>query len=249
MRRPLVAFICLLGVCWFMAHVCLVSPPNTALGQDKSKGKASKKKVGSSNVLDVKAGEIQGEFMKSAEGLAEDYYKLKEYDKARSLLKSIQALDPNRAGLDAKFKLLDDDLINANEVEIEMNLSQNEWVSTGVVVGAGKPIRLTAAGSYKFVVSSQLGPGGYATGKTPGPLDLVGELPLGALIGFVTPSERPAGGQQDEKKRDRPFLIGEGGDYTPQKDGILSIKVNAPPDNKNSGKLKVLITGGVRVLK
>ncbi|MDB5338711.1 MAG: hypothetical protein JWN70_4330 [Planctomycetaceae bacterium] len=244
MRRPMLALICLLGGCWFAAQVWLVLPTGTVSAQEKAKSKTSKKK-GSTSVLDVKANEIQDGFMKSAEELASEYYDLKEYDKARTLLKSIQALDPNRPNLDAKLKKLDDDLIGSNEIEMEVTTSRG-WDTTAVMVGAGKPIRIKAAGNYKFVVSSQLSPNGFtAKSATPTPQDLVHDLPVGALIGIVIPTSV----QQDDKKKDKPFLIGEGCDYTSQKDGVLFIRVNAPPENKNTGKIEVTISGGVKVGK
>lgn len=244
MRKPMLALICLLGGCWFAAQVWLVLPPGTVSGQEKSKSKTSKKK-GSTSVLDVKASEIQDGFMKSAEELAAEYYDLKEYDKARTLLKSIQALDPNRPNLDAKLKKLDDDLIGSNEIEMEVNTSR-DWQASPVLVGAGKPIRIKAAGNYKFVLSSQLSPNGFApSSQTPTPGDIVNELPVGALIGIIKPTSI----QQDDKKKDKPFLIGDGCDYTSSKDGVLFIRVNAPPENKNTGKIEVTISGGVKVGK
>ncbi len=248
MRRLLLAFVCLLGVSWVTAQVWLACPPNEVLAQDKAKAKASKKK-GNSSVLDVKANEIQGDFIKSAEELASEYYDLKEYDKARVLLKSIQALDPNRPKLAEKLKLLDEDMINSNESEFEVNTSHG-WDSSGVMAFAGKPIRLKSEGTYKFVVSAQLNPAGFALPAASIPADMVHELPMGALIGIIIPNERPPqSGKVDDKKREKPFLIGEGCDYTSQKDGVLYLRVNAPAENKNTGKIKVQISGGVRLGK
>jgi hypothetical protein len=231
MRKPVIAFICLLSGCWITAQVCLLTPTGTSWAQDKTK-KTSKKK-GSSTALDVKANEIQNGFIKDAEELANEYYELKEYDKARVLLKSIQALDPSHAKLDAKLKLLDEDLINQNELEMEVNTAK-AWEASGVLVGSGKPIRLKAEGAYKFAVSSQVGPNGFSIpAKAATPADMVPELPIGALIGIVIPTDvANRNAQQDDKKKEnRPFLIGEGCDYTPPKDGMLYIRVNAPPDN------------------
>jgi len=239
MRKPTLALICLICAGWFVAQLWLISPAGSVSGQEKSKSKASKKK-GNTAVLDVKANEIQDGFMKSAEELAEEYYQLKEYDKARMLLKSIQALDPSRPKLDAKLKRLDDDLISSNEMEVEIS-SNHSWESTGVLAGAGKPIRIKSAGNYKFVVSSQLSPNGFVS-KTPSPQDLVQELPVGALIGIVIPTT----GQDEEKKKEKPFLIGDGCDYTSTKGGVLFVRVNAPPENKNTGKISLTVTGGVR---
>lgn len=247
MRKTPVIFVGLIAICWLSMQWGLFSPLTGAWGQDKSKSKASKKK-GTTSVLDVKANEIQGNFIKSAEELANEYYELKEYDRARMLLKSIQALDPQRANLDGKLKRLDEDMINSNATEVEVN-SAKPWESSAVLVSAGKPIRIKAEGPYKFVMNAQFGPAGVVAGKTPSPQELVGELPLGALIGVIIPAERPQDGKADDKKREKPFLIGDGCDYTSTKDGILYLRINAPPENKNTGKLKVEISGGLRIGK
>jgi hypothetical protein len=47
-------------------------------------------------------------------------------------------------------------------------------------------------------------------------------------------------------KPGKPFLIGEGGDYTPKETGNLFLRVNSPPDSKHIGKLKVAISGYVK---
>lgn len=246
MRRPVIAFVCLLG-CWFAAQVWLTFPQSTSWAQEKSKAKTSKKK-GNSGPLDVKANELQGGFIKSAEELAGEYYELKEYDKARMLLKSIQALDPDRPNLAAKLKLLDEDMINSNESEIEVNAAKG-WEPANVLASAGKPIRLKAEGAYKFSLSGQLGPGGFVVPKAATPADMVPEMPLGALIGIIIPLDRAATGNQSEEKKNKPFLVADGCDYTPQKDGMLYLRINAPPDNKNTGKIKVQVSGGVRAGK
>lgn len=247
MRKPVIAFACLLSVCCVTALVWLSSLPSHAVAQDKSKSKTTKKK-GNTSVLDVKANGIQGEFIKSAEELAGEYYDLKEFEKARVLLKSIQALDPDRPNLAAKLKLLDEDMINSNETELEVNPAR-PWESSGVMAFAGKPIRLKADGAYKFVVSAQVGPTGFTPPTAPSPADIVHELPIGALIGIIIPNDRPQGGKPDDKKPEKPFLVGEGCDHTAQKDGVLWLRVNAPPENKNTGKIKVQISGGVRLGK
>ena len=247
MRKAPVIIVGLMAIGWLATQSGPLNPMTRAWGQDKSKSKASKKK-GSTSVLDVKANSIQGDFIKSAEELANEYYELREFDRARMLLKSIQALDPQRANIENKLKRLDEDMISSNATEMEVNTSK-PWESSGVMVTAGKPIRIKAEGPYKFVLSAQLGPTGFVPGKNPSPQDLVADLPIGALIGIVIPAERPQDGKTDEKKREKPFLIGDGCDYTSTKDGVLYLRVNAPPDNKNTGKLKVEISGGLRIGK
>jgi hypothetical protein len=253
MRRPIVTILCLLTACWLGAQIWLLAPAASAWGQDKSKSKASKKK-GNSAVLDVKANELQGSFVKSAEELASEYYELKEYDKARVLLKSIQALDPDRAGLAAKLKLLDEEMIGSNETEVEVNTAKG-WESAGVLAFNGKPIRIKAEGAYKFVISSQLGPTGFAASKVANPNDLVRDVPFGGLMGVIVSPPRAQGDNrtEDQKRKDadkqKPFFIGEGCDYTPQGDGVLYLRVNAPAENKNTGKIKVTVSGGAKLGK
>ena len=52
-----------------------------------------------------------------------------------------------------------------------------------------------------------------------------------------------------EGKQTRPFLIGEALEYTPKEDGMLLLRINAPPGNKSSGKIRVSISGNVELAK
>lgn len=251
MQKPVLALVCLISGCWLTAYVCFVLAPNTAWAQDsKLKGAAKSakgKKPVNTTSLDLKANEIQSAFIKNAEDLASDYYDARDYEKARILLKSIQALKPDHPNLDAKLKRLDEESISSNELDVEVNTSHG-WEPAGIIVAEGKPIRIKAEGDYKFSISGQLGPAGIPAAKTP--LDLVGELPVGALIGIVMNPDRSATNDKDkDKKKDRPFLIGEGCDFTPPRDGHLFLRVNSPPENKNTGKIKVQISGTLKKLK
>ena len=65
---------------------------------------------------------------------------------------------------------------------------------------------------------------------------LEGSLACGALMGIII----------SDGKAGKPFLIGESLDFNPKESGVLLLRVNAPPGNKCSGKLKVAISGSVQ---
>ncbi|MDB5391640.1 MAG: hypothetical protein JWM11_7286 [Planctomycetaceae bacterium] len=251
MQKPVLVFACLIAGCWLTAQTCLILTITPAWGQErKSKpaGKTSKtKKAGNTSALDVKANEIQSGFIKNAEDLANDYYEAGDYDKARILLKSIQALEPEHPNLDQKLKRLDEESLISNEVDLDVN-SHDGWEAAGIIVTEGKPIRIKADGSFKLAISGTLGPAGLPLGN---PLEFAGDLPVGALIGVVMNSDTtPKDDKEKEKdkKKDRPFFIGEGCDYTPLRTGPLLLRINAP-ENKNSGKIKVQISGNLKKIK
>ena len=72
--------------------------------------------------------------------------------------------------------------------------------------------------------------------------DLVAGVPCGALMGVII----QVGNNGQPGKPGRPFAIGEKREVTPKETGLLFLRVNAPAGNKNSGKLKVLISGYVK---
>lgn len=161
------------------------------------------------------------------------------------MLKSIQALKPNHPNLDVKLKLLDEESLTSNETDVEVNATHG-WEPVGLMATEGRPIRFKAEGNYKFSISGTLGPAGIPPGKTP--QEMSSDLPVGSLIGIILNSDR-GGSDEKDKKKDRPFLIGEGCEYTPTRSGPLLLRINAPPENKNTGKIKVQISGGVSKLK
>jgi hypothetical protein len=66
---------------------------------------------------------------------------------------------------------------------------------------------------------------------------MVPGVPCGALMGMIFNDGKPG----------KAFHIGESLDLTPAESGLLFLKINAPPGNKNSGKVKVAISGNVQI--
>jgi hypothetical protein len=124
--------------------------------------------------------------------------------------------------------------MNSNDTDIEVNAAHG-WESSGVAVFEGRALRIKAEGTYKFDSGSgNLTAAGFVE-KDPGQ-DLIMGLPCGALVGVIV----------GEAKSGKPFLVGEGLEFTPKETGLLMLRVNAPPGNKNSGKIKVSISGFVQ---
>jgi hypothetical protein len=250
MQKPVLVLVCLIAGCWLSAQTCLILSTTSAWGQDrkaKSSTKSKTKKTANTSSLDAKANEIQTGFIKNAEELANDYYEAGDYDKARILLKSIQALEPEHPNLDTKLKRLDEESLVSNELDLDVN-SHGGWEAAGIILTEGKPIRIKAEGTYKLAVAGTLGPAGLPVGN---PLEFAGDLPVGALIGVVMNTDntpRDDKEKERDKKKDRPFLIGEGCDYTPVRTGPLLLRINAP-ENKNTGKVKVQISGNLKKVK
>jgi hypothetical protein len=216
-----------------------VAPVPVVHGQDKSKSKrpakTGKTKLANTKSLDTKADQIQASFTKDAEELAGQYYDAGHLDKAKTLLESVLAVNPQAPNIQRKLDQVKEGILNANDIPCEINAAQG-WQATGALVTAKKSLRIKAEGTYRFeVAASGISAGGFPD-KDPNE-DMVPGVPCGALAGVIFSDGKPG----------KPFLVGEVLDLTPAESGMLFLKINAPPANKNSGKVKVAISGNVQL--
>jgi hypothetical protein len=101
-------------------------------------------------------------------------------------------------------------------------------------------LRIRATGDYNLTVSlTSLGPDGLPTANPAE--DLVANVPLGAVMGVITPAGSAGGTQND--KPPRPFAVGANFDKPADRDGILHLKVNVPPGARCTGTLRVKVSG------
>ena len=216
-----------------------IAPVAPVHGQDKSKpkkpAKAAKTKLANTKSLDLKADQIQASFTKEAEDLAGQYYDAGHLDKAKALLESVLAVNPQAPNIQRKLDQVKEGILNSNDVELEISASQG-WKATGALVTAKKSLRIKAEGTYRFeVAASGINAAGFPV-KDPIE-DMVPGVPCGALAGVIYSDGKPG----------KPFLVGDLLDLTPAESGMLFLKINAPPANKNSGKIKVAISGNVQL--
>lgn len=210
-----------------------------AQGQDKksskktTKGGKSRPQANTKN-LDIKADQLQSSFTRDAEELAAQYAEAGHPERAKAILESALAVNPQSASIQKKLDQVKEGIMNSNDYDFDVNPARG-WEASGAVVFENRPLRIKADGTYKF----DAGPGAVSAAgfsqKEPSQ-DMVAGIACGALMGMIV----------SDGKTGKPFLIGESLDFTPRESGSLLLRVNAPVGNKNSGKLKVSISGYIQ---
>ncbi len=216
-----------------------LSPVPAAQGQEKKSSKKSAKggkvkPLANTKNLDMKADQLQSSFTRDAEELAGQYADAGHLEKAKSILESALAVSPQSASIQKKLDQVKEGLMNSNDYDVDVNAARG-WEPSGATVIENRPLRIKAEGTYKF----DSGAGSLTAAGFPqkdANQDMVPGLLCGALIGVIV----------GEAKAGKPFLIGDSLDFTPKETGILLLRINAPAGNKNSGKLKVSISGNVQ---
>lgn len=209
--------------------------PGVARGEPPSKTRP-KTSPGEVRRLDAKLSEFRESFVRDISYLIEAYEDAGQYERSRSLLETLQKIDPESKAVKDKLAEIKERILAAGEFEIEIDPS-GPWQPVGTVA-AGQPLRIRVAGEYKLVASVTVGADGVA-GDDPAE-DAVPHVPLGALMAVITAPQsagRPAG------QPPRPFAVGSGYDKPAPGGGFLSVKVNVPPGAKCTGRLTARISG------
>jgi hypothetical protein len=223
-----------------MAAAWVTQPP-ALFGQDKSKSakKPSKgmraKPLANTKGLDIQAEKIQSSFARDAEELAGQYVEAGHLDKAKALLESALVVNPDSPNIQKKLEQVKEGILNSNDYEVDVSPAQG-WKPSGAVVVENRPLRIRAEGTYRFDLQT----GGVTAAGFPEKdpeTDVIPGIPCGALMGTIIDSQG---------KSNKPFLIGESLEFTPKTGGMLLLRVNAPAGNKNSGKIKVVISGYIQ---
>ena len=232
---------------WLMITVicCLtfaISPSALAQGSTAKAGSAAKtnaKKVNPLDVkrLDAKLDEVRDSFLRDPTNLILSYENLGQYERAKTLLESLQKLDPRNEPIKAKLGELNAKIIESNEFEVDLDTDES-WQPIGAVT-KDRTLRIRVSGDYNLTFSkNSVGPEGLPTANPAE--DLVANVPLAAVMGVTTPAGA-AGGQSD--KPPRPFTVGDSFEKPAERDGILHLKVNVPPGTRCTGTLKVKVSG------
>lgn len=198
----------------------------------KSKSKGKSTGAGAVRQLDQRAQEMQERIVKDAADIAKGYEDAGEYDRAKWLLEVLAKLDPKLPGLQAKIDQLQDKSLDSSEFEYEMDVSKG-WTPAVGMIFKDRTARIEAAGDYTFSVTLPVTADGLATSDTG--TDLVGGVPVGALIGVIVNPET--------KKPGKPFEIKAKREWTPRETGYLQLKVNVPNGHKCTGKLSLKLGG------
>ena len=214
-------------------------PPAVKAGS----GKTTTKGVNPLEVkrLDAKLDEVRESFLRETTTLILSYDRLGQFDRAKTLLESLQKLDPRNEAVKTKLADLNQKIVDVNEFEIEID-PEKSWQAIGTVT-KDRPLRIRVAGEYKLsIVSLMIGPEGAPTASLVD--DLVAHVPLGAVMGVIMPagSIGTGGGNQNEKPP-QPFTVGISYEKPADRNGVLYLKVNVPPGAKCTGEISVKVSG------
>ncbi|TWT58378.1 hypothetical protein KOR42_17520 [Thalassoglobus neptunius] len=191
--------------------------------------------------LDVKADRAQQEYLNSLFELSKNYEDIGAIDKSKQMLNAILTVMPDAEAVKKKLEEYDNAVFEDQVRTFDLDTSLG-WTQSGIRVTKGKPIRIEATGSYKFIVNADLGPEGYDSNSAA--RDLVHGVPTGALMAVIAPIPSPKGGKKKSPELE-PFLIGERKEFVPEESGTLLLKVNTPPLAKCIGKLKIKLSGNI----
>jgi hypothetical protein len=236
----LVAALCLLAA---LASLPAIAQPAAAkAGAAKAKGKAGNPLE--IKRLDAKLEEVRESFLRDTTSLIGSYENLGQFERAKTLLEALQKLDPKNEPIKAKLGQLNERILDASEIELEI-VAGGKWQSVGGVV-KDRPIRILATGDYKLALTQTAGPDGMPTDNFAE--DMAANVPLGAVMGVIVPPEslaQLAGGRQPERPL-RPFNVGAAFERAADRDGVLYVKVNVPATAKCSGKISLRVGGADR---
>ncbi|NQW48701.1 MAG: hypothetical protein HQ464_13150 [Planctomycetes bacterium] len=215
-------------------------PPSSA------KPTGPKSKVRPTNPLDIKRldaklEEVRDSFLRDTTTLITSYENLGQFERAKTLLESLQKLDPRNEPIKAKLGQLNERILETNEFEIEIEPGE-PWQAIGAVK-KDRPIRIRVVGDYKLSAALTVGPDGVPTDTSAE--DLVANVPLGAVMGVIAPagSAGQAGAGNQNDKPARPFAVGGSFDKNADRDGVLYLKANLPPGTKCTGQLTAKVSG------
>src|SRR5437868_3375028 len=116
-----------------------ISPTPAVRGQDKSKSSKKSNKAGKARPqantknLDIKADQLASSFTRDAEELAGQYAEAGHLDKAKTILESALAVNPQSANIQKKLDQVKEGIMNSNDYDVDVNPARG-WEPSGAVV-------------------------------------------------------------------------------------------------------------------
>jgi len=245
------------AVVWLDAERAIAQ---TGSSKTKPKVGTSKSKVSDSKELDTRAEKNLESFVADTIKLAEEYEKAGKFEEAQDQLRNVGKLKPDFPGLKEKIDKLGEAVFETNDFDLDLDVADS-WKKM-VLVSKGKPIRVEASGNYKITLAGPTDANGLPT-KDPR-TDMAAGVRCGALMGVVvamqdgggattgaaatTGTGAGKGGGRNNDKVGEPFEIGASKEFTPKEDGVLLLNVNLPAGHKSTGKLRVHVSGHLKML-
>lgn len=204
-------------------------------GSKNSKGK----KPINSKALDVRLEKAEELFIRETLDVAKQFEDAGRLEKSIRLYQSVLKIRPNFTKVQDRINTIEETLLSSNEHEFVIDVAQG-WGAPRARVFKERVVRIQASGTYRFIINRQLGPNGFSTEK-PEKGSMAAGVPGGALMGMVVSKDRAG-----KSKPGKPFKIGSNSEFTPEKNGLLYLRVNHPPGHKCIGKITVTMSGYIR---
>ena len=231
----------------------------TGAAKTKAKVGTGKTKSADSKELDSRAEKNFDGFITESIKLADDYEKAGKFEEAQDQLRTVGKLKPELPGLKDKIDKLGEAVFETNDFDMDLDVADS-WKRM-VQVFRGKPVRVETSGNYKLMLSGPTDASGLPT-KDPR-TDMASGVRCGALMGIVVPTSDSGAatgagagagagaGKTTGRNNDKvgePFEIGTSKEFTPREDGLLLLNVNLPASHKSTGKLRVHVSGHIKML-
>ena len=202
-------------------------------GQERPKGKGKGKDDDASKVRPLPSDErllsLHRDFVKKAETLAKEYESDKDWGKARAVYEEILKLVPQYGPANSKLAEMLNRESTAKLATITVK-ADSGWQDTGIDLVAGKPVQLSANGTWTFQLEVETNAAGLSIPKE------LRDFPLGCLIGYVaSPGADP--------KEAKPFVVGAGEQMLVEQSGRLYLRMYDTDPSDNKGVLKVEVRG------
>jgi hypothetical protein len=194
--------------------------------------------------LDARTEEVRESFLRDTTKLITSYEEAGQLERARTLLDALSKLDPQNEPFRARLAALGEQILDANEFEIDLEPGKS-WQAVGMVT-KGQTVRIRVSGEYKLGGVFSVGPDGMETGHPAE--ELVAGVQPGAVMGVVAPADpavRP-GSNGPGDKPPQPFKVGASYQRPADRDGRLYLKANVPPGGRCTGRLTAKISGVAR---
>lgn len=175
-------------------------------------------------------------FVRDAEKLAKEYEASGKAEQARGVYLEILKIAPNYKPAKDKLDQFREKEATADKKSVEV-FANRGWQETGIQTIAGKPITITATGTWTCKVNQDVGPDGLQVSEE------LKDCAIGSLVGVVVPpTEKDASGRPKEITL-QPFSVGKEKQLTPSIAGKLMLRIYDIKTADNSGKLKVDVVG------
>ncbi|HVA46971.1 MAG TPA: tetratricopeptide repeat protein [Pirellulales bacterium] len=177
---------------------------------------------------DPRLAKMERDFVIEVAGLAKEYERKKDLDRARECYEQILKLVPHHPDAERKLKEIRGKEMMAEKKKLTVRATDG-WQDTGINVIANRPLSIHAEGTWTFRMEQVLDADGMEIPKE------LKEFNLGCLVGKIV-----SAGSAEENQ---PFMVGKDVEIAPDQPGRLWLRMYDSDPTDNKGLLSVEILG------